>query len=197
MRLTSFLIRSPKASRMFATVFRSAHCTMRRLTVPFWDCALTALSRFAQTFAANAMVQRLCMRFRHFTELGSSCLGQKLSDQILRCLKYAIGNSGKVVHVFKVCEFARGPLVNHAMEPAGGCSDDLLSCPQLIANALASEGIARAVQDSVLPPMAVEEFAGFAAGAFRPRPRYDVCAGALGHGPPTILYSVVRSMTKR
>lgn len=102
MRLTSFLTRSPKASRMFATAFRSAPCTMRRLTVPFWDCALTALSRFAQIFAANVMVQRLCMRFRHFTEVGSSCRGQRLSDQILRCLRYAMGNSGKAVQLFRV-----------------------------------------------------------------------------------------------
>jgi hypothetical protein len=48
------------------------------------------------------MVQRLCMRFRHFTELGSSCQGQRLSDQILRCLRYGMGNSGKAVQLFRV-----------------------------------------------------------------------------------------------
>ena len=71
MRLTSFLTRSPKASRMSETVYRSARCTMQRLTVRFWDCAPITLSRFAQTFAASATVQRLCMRFKPFMGLVS------------------------------------------------------------------------------------------------------------------------------
>ncbi len=48
--------------------------------------------------------------------------------------------------------------------------------------------------------MAVEGFASFVADVFRAEiPRCDVCCdpGARGDGQPAILYSVLRSMTKR